>query len=239
MENLQAYILTTLVIVCSNIIQTITGFAGVMLAMPPSIKLIGASDARFVLNVIVILNCFIIVLFNRSYINYKELRKILMIMISGCIAGMIIFKIFPLEILLTLYGAFIIVIAVKKLFFPNAGKVQTSLYTVILIAAGLIQGMFLSGGALLVIYASEKLKEKAEFRATISSVWIILNGIILAIDCVTSSVSTRALRLTLMNIIPLILSILIGNYLYHKINQKWFGKITYVLLFISGILVYI
>ena len=35
--------------------------------------------------------------------------------------------------------------------------------------------MFVSGGALLVIYATQVLKEKEEFRATVAPVWVVLN----------------------------------------------------------------
>lgn len=39
----------------------------------------------------------------------------------------------------------------------------------------IIHGMFVSGGALLVIYATQVLKEKEEFRATVAPVWVVLN----------------------------------------------------------------
>lgn len=39
--------------------------------------------------------------------------------------------------------------------------------------------MFLSGGALLVIYAVNALKEKSVIRATLAPVWIILNTLML------------------------------------------------------------
>lgn len=39
--------------------------------------------------------------------------------------------------------------------------------------------MFVSGGALLVVYAAQVLKEKEEFRATLAPVWVVLNSILL------------------------------------------------------------
>ncbi|MFR3092292.1 MAG: hypothetical protein ACLTMP_11695 [Eggerthella lenta] len=46
---------------------------------------------------------------------------------------------------------------------------------IILALAGLIQGMFVSGGALLVIYAVQKLRDQQQFRITLSAVWTVLN----------------------------------------------------------------
>ena len=42
----------------------------------------------------------------------------------------------------------------------------------ILLAAGMIHGMFVSGGALLVVYATLVLKDKEEFRATVALIWV-------------------------------------------------------------------
>ena len=43
-----------------------------------------------------------------------------------------------------------------------------------ILAAGVIHGMFVSGGALLVIYASSALKKKEEFRATMAMLWVTI-----------------------------------------------------------------
>ena len=42
--------------------------------------------------------------------------------------------------------------------------------------------MFVSGGPLLIGYLSNEIKEKTSFRATISTIWIILNSMILVQD---------------------------------------------------------
>ena len=44
----------------------------------------------------------------------------------------------------------------------------------VIFAAGIIHGMFVSGGALLVIYAAGALKDKEEFRATIALIWLTI-----------------------------------------------------------------
>ena len=50
------YIVFFLVILLANIIQGITGFAGTILAMPPSLMLVGYSVAKPVLNVLGLLS---------------------------------------------------------------------------------------------------------------------------------------------------------------------------------------
>ena len=61
--------------------------------------------------------------------------------------------------------------------------------------------MFVSGGALLVVYAAQVLKEKEEFRATLAPVWVVLNSILL-VSQVRQGVFTEGnIRLILISII--------------------------------------
>ena len=103
-------------------------------------------------------------------------------------------------------------------------------------AAGVVHGIFVSGGPLLIGYLSGKIKDKTGFRATISTVWIVLNSIIL-IDDIRSGLWNPALLKTQLIAIPFLLAgMAIGSILYKKMSQKVFMVLTYVLLFLSGCL---
>lgn len=223
------------VIFAANVIQSITGFAGTLLAMPVSIQLIGAADAKAALNILPIVGCMAIVIRAFSCIQWKELGKICAFMLVGMAAGAKLYEMLPLDMLLTGYGVLILVIALLRLFgveFPRPSRVMQY---VILLASGLIHGMFISGGALLVIYATFAFSDKTEFRATLSAVWILLNSILCVGHVASGAFSHRALILTLLCIVPVLLSVRVGNALHKRINQKTFEKITYVLLLISGL----
>ena len=53
-------ILFQIVLFLSNTIQTITGFAGTLLAMPFSIRLVGIEEAKAVINIFTMLACAVI-----------------------------------------------------------------------------------------------------------------------------------------------------------------------------------
>lgn len=223
------------VVFLANVIQAITGFAGTLLAMPASIHLIGVADAKAVLNMLPAIGCIMIAVQDFSYIRWKELCKICAFMLAGMLAGAKLFELLPLDMLLTAYGVMIVIIAALRLFgvpFPKPGRVMQY---VILLAAGLIHGMFVSGGALLVIYATFAFSDKTEFRATLSAVWVVLNSILCIGHVMSGAFSRHALILLLVCVVPLLLSVRLGTRLHKRINQKTFEKITYVLLLISGI----
>ena len=74
----------------SNIVQALTGFAGVMLSIPPTILLYGPDMAKAVINVICWLVCAYLMVKNREYINKKELGRITLFMLIGMAAGVVV-----------------------------------------------------------------------------------------------------------------------------------------------------
>lgn len=228
-------ILFLLVVFIANIFESMTGFAGTLLAMPASMMLIGIDEAKTVLNVVALICCTWIAISNRKQINKKELVKIAGIMVLGMIMGMAIFESMSLNYLLKIYAILIILIALKNLFIKKSTSLPAILMITIILIAGVIHGMFLSGGSLLVIYAIHTLKDKAEFRATLASVWFVLDSIMLFNQTRQGHVNGDTIPLILLAIIPLVLAIVIGNHLHDRINQKKFLMLTYILLLISGI----
>ena len=126
-------------------------------------------------------------------------------------------------------------IALKKMFWKKEMKLPHAAMLVVLIVAGIIHGMFLSGGSLLVIYAVTVMKDKDEFRSTMAAVWIVLNGLLVVVHARSGCYTPETVRMIICSMIALFLSVRIGNYLYQRINQKNFLKITYILLFLSGV----
>lgn len=228
-------LLFLLIFFVTNAIMTITGFAGTMLAMPASILLLGVEDARFILNVTAILTCVFIGVQQWKYSNKKELKKILLVMLIGMAFGTVLYRVIPLDFLLPAYGVVIIIVSLQRLFFPQAAQLPQWAYLPILIAAGIIHGMFVSGGALLVMYATLVLLDKSEFRATIAATWAVLDPTFFVLNFDVALWNAENMMLIGACIPLLILSVWVGNWLHKRINQEWFMKLTYVLLVASGL----
>lgn len=231
-------ILVFLILFGANLLQAITGFAGTLVSMPPVIKLIGADEAKALLNAIAQISSLMIVVTGFRSINWREFGKMFLGMLAGMLLGMWIYAYFPLKILLILYGCMILAIAIKKLFFPStATRVLPAWFMMcILLAAGVIHGMFVSGGALLVVYASMTIKKKEEFRATIALLWVTLGFFITVPEIASGGFDTHVVSLLVVGIIPVFVGTWIGTLLVKKISQEVFMKITYVLLLFSGLM---
>lgn len=229
-------VLFLIVLFFANAVQAITGFAGTVLAMPPSAYLIGLDNAKAVLNVMAWISGLLIAAMNYKHINWKELMKIIIFMLLGMIIGIKICEIVDSDnTLLRIYGGIILLIALKSIILKKEMKIPSAILLIILIASGIIHGMFVSGGALLVVYAVQILKDKDEFRATIAPVWVILNTYMMFAQYKGGLFTSSNIELILISIIPLFIATWVGGKLAKKLDKNVFLNLTYILLIISGL----
>jgi len=227
-------VLFVIIQVIANTVQAITGFAGGPIAIPPSMALVGVENAKASITLILLIVTAIVTVQNIKYINWKKLGIMLLFMFAGMIPGVWLFGILPTKILMILYGSIVVLIGIDKLLRKNSGDLKSPWNYVALLFAGIMQGMFTSGGPFIALYASGALKDKKEFRATVTPVWTVLN-IYLVYNMYSQGFYTGYVcRLTAYSMIPVFGAILIGNRINHKIDQKTFLKLVYVLLIISG-----
>ena len=228
-------ILFALVGFLSNIVQTVSGFAGTALAMPVSIRLVGYETASPVLNFIPIPVCLVLVILHFRKIRWKRLLFLLVFIGTGFGIGFALSGFLPQqEIVLKIYGGVICVIALIFLFLPNL-KIPKFLHPVLLILAGVLHFLYTSGGPLVVLYASGAIEDRDEFRVTLSCVWLVLNSIRFTRDVVSGAFTPRIWILTLILTALTAAAIVIGRLIAKKLNREVFTKVTYALLFLSGL----
>lgn len=223
------------VLFVANVIQGITGFAGTVLAMPFSLLLIGADDAKTVLAVMALVSCAAISACSWRSIVWRELIRIVAIMAVGMAAGIVIYALAPLDALRRVYGVVVVAIALGGLLSRRRRPLPRPALDAVLVAAGVIHGMFVSGGALLVVYATQTMPDKDRFRATVSAVWVPLNLLVLAQLVAAGAIGWRAAALSVAGLAPLALAVAVGGALAGRIDQRRFMRLTYVLLLASGL----
>ncbi|MCR4562329.1 MAG: sulfite exporter TauE/SafE family protein [Bacilli bacterium] len=232
-----AEVLFVIVAFVANIVQAITGFAGTVLAMPLSIDLVGYNVARPILNLVAIVICLIVVIFNFKNIEWKKLLFLIVFVGIGFGLGFLIQRFaFDGERLLKVYGTIICLIALTYLFFDMEGKQFPKwLQPIILILAGIIHFLYTSGGPLVVLFAASTIKDKNKFRTTLSFMWVILNSIIFTTNIIDGQFTPRVWMLSAIVIGSCFVSLILGKLILKKLDRKMFMRLTYILLFISGV----
>lgn len=257
------YFLFFIIIFFTHIINSITGFAGTVLSMPFGIMLVGYPAAKPLLNVFG-LGCGLYVFWgNRQYVIWREVQKIVLIMGAGILVGIRIKErvIQQQSSMYLILGVFVILLSIPGLIKQlrkhkevkqedtnadghqvsvqvvnkNDGFKMSPLLYLLPPLAGVVHGIFVSGGPLLIGYLAKKLTDKNEFRATISTIWIFLNGMVLFDDIRSGLWTKEECLITLASIPFLVGGMCIGTYFYNKLSQRTFMILSYVLLLIMGI----
>ena len=257
-------ILFFVVIFFANVIQGITGFAGTILAMPPSLMLVGYSVAKPVLNLLGLFAGILVFVRNYKECRWDEVKKIVLLMLPGLLAGIAVKSIAAGEehLLTLLLAVFVLLLSIQgmwKMFTDRnkeagvertdetqeAGEESTGKEchpvwqrmrdAALLLAAGIIHGTFVSGGPLLIGYLTKRVQKKESFRVTISTVWILLNGMLFIDDIVSGCWSAELVAIQLAALPFFLVGMYLGARLCKRMSQRAFLWLTYILLFIAGI----
>ena len=238
-----------LVIFFATFLQGITGFGGSALAMPFGLMLVGYGVAKPALSVVGLLGGLFIVVTSFRYIDWKELGKILLLMGVGMAASVVLAGAASahetaLGVVLGVFVLFLAVRGIALLFLPKKtaapgqkpGVLLHIWHAALLILSGAAQGLFVSGGPLLVGYLTDRMDDRRAFRVTLSSVWVITNAVTIVSD-VIRGVWSWQLAGRIWPVAPVLLvSMTLGSLLSAKLPQKAFLLVTYGLLVVSGVL---
>lgn len=242
-DNLEQWVLIftafIVIVLFSNIIQGITGFAGTVIAMPFAVLLIGLDESKQVLNLLGLLASIWIVIKFYRHIVWQEFFRMLFTMLIGLVAGLLLYHLLSLKWLLVILPFFIMFVGLRGFYLQKKGQRSEKelgklTSTLLLLLAGVVHGLFVSGGPILVIYATKKLKNKEEFRATLSMIWLVLNSIIAVESVWKGDFTVQSSHFLVLSILPLFFGMIIGNILHKKMSQQLFMMISYTLLVISG-----
>lgn len=238
------------VVLFTHFMEGITGFGCTVLALPFCIALVGINIAVPVLIVLAWLLCLYIVVIDYKHIIWKEYIRIVGFLILGLPIGMWLFSSLPEGILKRLLGIFMIIVAIRGLYMAfgpkakdtgNEANVQKTtkakeyLLNLVLFFGGIIHGAFSSGGPFVIIYAAQALPNKSNFRATLCTVWLTLNFIMIINNIRQGIMTGPTLELILWTLPFLVTGMVLGNYAHNNINGDVFKKLVYVVLLLSGV----
>lgn len=235
MVNINDLLIIFLIIFLTNIVQTITGFAGSMLAMPFLLLIMSMSDAKILIVIVGVFWSLWMLVQNFKKVNWKFVWILSLIMSVGIIIGVLLLKIVPTKIVLLIMGLVIITSAIKNLIGKNIDTNNKILDFIFGIFSGIMQGMVLMGGPFLVLVANSYLKDREEYRTTLAVLWLVINFVLLFVYWLQDLYTTNIFLVSAVSAFPLALAIYVGNSLNRKINNKQFEFLVNILLIVSAL----
>ena len=236
------FLLLTLIVLVGNITEAVTGFGSTVIAVTLGAHLY---PIHYLVPIFVPLNIIISGYFVLRYnyaIEHSVLwGRILPLTIPGILLGISIFNFAQNTMLKIAYGVFIVgfstyelahILRASKQVKPKPlSPLQSALC---LTSGGIMQAIYLSGGPLVVYYASRKLLNKRNFRSTLSALWLVLNIFLLISHVFTGKTTFTTLKASGMLLPALLAGIVIGEWLHHRIPEKTFRILVFLLLIVAG-----
>ncbi len=178
---------------------------------------------------------------NRAHVDRALVaRRILPLMGVGLVIGLAIFERASNDGLRRALGFFVVIVASAELWRTlRASGAPRPLHPiatrVALLGAGVIHGIFSSGGPLLV-YALGRLPiEKRAFRATLSTVWVVLASTLTLAYAWQGRVGRESLIATATLLPVLATAYVAGDWAHHRLDESKFRILVYVLLIAAGL----
>ncbi len=227
-------LLFVLVAMAAIFIQALVGFGGTLLAMPLGIMAVGIATAKPVMTLVAWVAAIAITVMDYRYIDRRELLKMVGVMLVGVLGGLWISGKIRLQFLLIAYALVVMGIGIKKMFFPAKRTPSNLIKNGSLAIAGIMQGLFVSGGSFLAVYSVAQIAEKRVFRATVNAVWAIINVFMIASYWYEGMLTRPVLILSAESVLPTLAAVWLGAVCSKKVHQQLFLKIIYIILIASG-----
>ncbi len=172
------------------------------------------------------------------------LKRILPNMALGMVIGVLTFPYVQGLWLKWLLGAFVVVFALQQLTLLRArdgGASPISLLraNVFQVLAGVTHAYFSTGGPPLVYSLSRLGLSKDVFRATLSVVWWVFAVVLIGVFTVDGRLDREVLLLYVALLPTMPLGIWMGEKLHGRVNERYFRVFVYVLLLVSGIVLFL
>lgn len=239
MNPILLYSLTGLLIFFSHVIAGIAGFGNQIITLPLLAMLIGLAAGKCVLVVLGTIMYLILTARHHRRINYCQLARIALLAGLGVVVGMLLFERFESHerALRIALGIFVLIFAIQGLAAPAlARRIPTPVARLLVLAGGVVHGVFTTGGPLMVIYAQRAMPHKSEFRTTLGVIWLILNVVLMIGWTAGHQWSPQTLPLCLAGLPFVLAGLTIGEYLHHKLDGPMFQTFVNALLMMNGVL---
>ena len=171
--------------------------------------------------------------------DYKSFNKKIFInslpfCLVGTILGVLLFVNISSDVLLKLFGAFLIILSLKTFLFDGV-KYPNFLVKKILLIGGFCHGTFGIGGPFIASVLRNKFSNKSQTRATMAAFFIVLNIIRYFQLEIGGDFDHELFFAFWWMPIPLAIAIYLGHKVHVKISEKIFKNAVSTVTLVSGI----
>jgi len=242
MEHQLVFLLFALVVVAAYAVQTAAGFGAMLVCVTLGAQLIGLQEVIRLVVPLSFLQTGYIAIRDRDSIDWSLLlKRVLPLMSLGMgLAFFLLTKVGGPWLGLA-FGLMVLGLSSRDLHhlrFANDGldkPISKPASAAAMVGAGIIHGIYASGGPMLVYAIGREGLAKKVFRSTLSMVWIVLN-VILVTRFILAGDYDQEVALDVLLLVPAVpLGTVLGEWVHHKVDERAFKMVVLALLIAAAI----
>lgn len=232
-------LLLTIGIFTGFFVQTITGFAGALIALPFLLFVMPLPDAIGYLSIFYFISTPIHVYKEWKYIDKPLLKKLALSSFFGLLIGIIVLAYGQPVILKKALGVFIILFVLNSLKANKEIQLISKMKYFFGFLGGFFSGVFSTGGPLYLVIVKNETSDVKTLRATMFGVLGLITFMRIPVLAFEGILTVNQLYNSLYVLPFFILALILGKKVYLKLNELFLKRIMLGLLFLSGIMLLI
>lgn len=236
------FLLFAVVVVAAYAVQTATGFGAMLVCVTFGAQLIGLHAViRLMVPLSFLQTGYIVVRHSEGIAWGLLLRRIVPLMAAGMGLAFFLLTRVGGPWLGLAFGLMVFALSAHDLHHLRvasaapAKPISRAASGAAMLGAGVVHGIYASGGPLLVYAVGREGLGKRDFRSTLSMVWILLN-VILVTRFILAGHYDRAVVVDIALLIPTVpLGVLVGEWVHRRVDERRFRIAVLVLLIAAAI----
>jgi len=229
------YGLVVLILITAYTFRGVSGFGSGLIAIPLLVLILPIS---IVVPMMVLLDFIASIshsIRHREVTQWKMIFPLLPFTLVGVLIALLIFKTVDTNLLVKTLGVVILLFAIYNFISPTPHRQGGKLWAIPAgVFGGLVGTLFGTGGPFYVIYLQLRHLDKAAFRATVASIFMIDGGIRVGGFAFSGFFTHETLLLTALGLPIMFLAMYVGGHIHTSISQTTFHRAIGVLLLGSG-----
>jgi uncharacterized membrane protein YfcA len=230
------------VVLVSYLVQTATGFGAMIVAVTfGALVLEIETIVAIAVPLSIVQNIWIAARHHDGIDRRLLFITILPVMGTGMVAGFLMSEAVAGNALRVAFGVLVLLLASRELwvsFHDDApqpkplGRLGTAAS---ILGAGILHGIYATGGPLLV-YAIGRLElGKHAFRSTLTSVWLLLNLVLTGMLVYAGRISTETITVSALMLPSVPIGLVVGQIIHDRVDEQLFRRLLFGLLAIAAI----
>jgi len=230
-------VLTLLILFVATLAHTIFGFGAALVAMPLLVLTVGVQTATPLVAFVMLTTTGVLLWGSWRHVDLHATRQLVLSSVVGIPVGVLLLKTAPEAWVKGPLGVFLILSSLYTLLRPPLRALERGGWAYVFgFVAGVLGGAYNTNGPPLVLYGALRRWSPEQFRATLQGYFVLATVMIWVGHGLSGLWTRRVVTLYLLSLPLVLLALVLGATLNHRLSAQRFDRLLCVMLLGLGLL---